>query len=323
MTRKLAQLAVVLPVILFAASARAGADLDRVAELIASADVDRAEREVQAAMRKGELTRAELAKAHLFLGLVAAARRKNELADASFRRALRLDGAISLPSGQAPSVEASFRRAVDAVRGEPALEVAVDAAVQANGLRVTVVVSGDPEASAKRARATEDGRASVDVVLDGGRGAAVVPFGADGCVNAKVVVVDADGNLLVPSAQPVRGCQEKVAPPVAVSPRVAQRPSTAFWLVAAGAGIAGVATGVLGVRALDQRSQYHDANHDPSRVAERSPLRDDAARAQRTATVAGVAFGVLATASVALFVWDRRAVQVDARATSLAVSGSF
>ena len=61
-----------------------------------------------------------------------------------------------------------------------------------------------------------------------------------------------------------------------------------------------VVAAVLGLVALSKRSTYHAANTDPARVADRASLRDDAAGAERNATIAAIVTGVAAGATLAL-----------------------
>jgi hypothetical protein len=96
------------------------------------------------------------------------------------------------------------------------------------------------------------------------------------------------------------------------------------WAGIAVTGALAVTTGVLGLVALDRRSTYQAANVDPSRVADRQHLRDDAAAAERNATVASIATALAGGITVVLVLTRPRApVTVGARPNGVDLAVHF
>ncbi len=280
-----------------------------IEEHLDAARFDEADAEVRAALASGELDRRTLARTHLLAGVIASARRDENGARASFRRALTLEPDQSLPPSAGPHVAAAFeqaRRELTGARGGLRV-VASGAQAEAGGpATISVRVVGDSERLAHRLRITA-GSFREERPLPPLAQELRVPAPRAGCVDVSSELADPQGNRIWTSAAIAKLCAAEPSsaprqepPPVVDSERPLGAP---VWLGIAltGAGVA--ATSVLGVIALDRRSDYHEKNSDPgASLQEREDLRDEASVAQRRATIAAIATAALGAATVTLFV---------------------
>ncbi|HEX6763856.1 MAG TPA: hypothetical protein VF103_00225, partial [Polyangiaceae bacterium] len=77
---------------------------------------------------------------------------------------------------------------------------------------------------------------------------------------------------------------------------------THVWIGVGLTGALAIATTVLGIVALNERADYHEKNSDETvSVPERTDARDKAEDAARRATIAGIATGVVGSATVVLY----------------------
>ena len=287
-----------------AAGAQSSERLERAEVLLGSARFDEADAEIAQALASGTLGRPELARAHSIRGVIAAARRQSDAARASFRRALSLVPDLELPASAGPHVkeELDAARAELGERGrglEVRVSVTADRGVPA---RVGVRVSGDPEGLARRLSIVA-GSVRLQRSLPPRVHDLEIARPAAGCVDVSAKLTDASGNQIWADGALGRLCAEVVPGARAPGAHEPERPVGApVWVGLALTGAGAVATGVLGAIALDRRAEFHDANADGSRSeAERRALYDDAQAAQRRATVAGIATGVLGATTLTLY----------------------
>jgi hypothetical protein len=271
---------------------------------IDQARFDEADAAVRAALESGELSPSELARVHLSRGVIAAARRESEAALAGFRRALSLDPNVRLPGSAGPHVAELFEQAK--ADGSEPLEVGADAGSSAPGepLRLELTVTRDPQ-KIGRAWRVSSGSFEVERRVPPLRQVVEVSVPASGCADVAAVLVDANGNRVWSNDAAGRVCAaaDGEGPPPIAPPPAADRPITApVWVGITATGIGFAATTVLGLVALDRRSEFHEANADPDRTElERNVLRDDAKTAARTATIAAIATGIIGATTVTLF----------------------
>jgi hypothetical protein len=139
------------------------------------------------------------------------------------------------------------------------------------------------------------------------------------CVTVTAGIVDEHGNSVWPNAVRETFCPK--SEPVAASgapaaataksgepvpdsaPAEASRPIPApVWIGVGLTGALAVATTVLGIVALDARDEYHQKNDDPAAsVPERRELESAAKAAENRATIAGIATGVVGSATLVLY----------------------
>jgi hypothetical protein len=309
--------------------------LAQIQEQIDAARFDEADSAVQAALASGELERRELSRVYLLSGMIASARRDEAAARASFRRALVLDPDVALPPSAGPHVAVAFDQARSELGAERGLAViASGSQAQAGGpARIRIRLVRDPEQLARRVR-IQAGSFRAERPLPPLDHELEVTPPADGCSDVAAQVLDRAGNRLWSEPVVARVCARAPTAPVAAPPATATAPERPIgapvWigLALTGAGVA--ATSVLGVIALDRRSDYHDANSDPSvREAERRELFDSAQSAQGRATIAAVATGVIGAATITLYLLrpEARGPEIGVRAApegaSAVVGGRF
>jgi hypothetical protein len=293
---------------LLVAAPRARADaperLRAIQREIDQARFDEADAAVRAALESGELSPSELARVHLSRGVIAAARRESEAALAGFRRALSIDPGVRLPGSAGPHVAELFEQAK--AEGSEPLEVAARGQTGEPGqpLRLELDVSRDPQKIGRTWRVASGSFRTERRVTPSSQ-TLEVPAPASGCADVSAVLADAYGNRVWSSDSAGRVCAAAAgagASPIAPPPP-ADRPITApVWVGITATGIGFAATTVLGLVALDRRSEFHEANADPDRTeSERSALRDDAKTAARTATIAAIATGIIGATTVTLF----------------------
>jgi hypothetical protein len=335
-----------------------------IERLVRAADFDAAELQARQVLSSGGLNRHDVARAHLQLGITAVARGDAAGAEASFRRALALERDLRLPPSAGPHVGRQLARALDLVRAEAPLAVSVTVQQPAPGGDVTVTahVDGNRDGLVRRLRlrgATFD--AERELTGDQLTFVERAPAGLAACAVVVASALDQHGNEIWPSAGRATICPlpppslpaptPTTAPPAlgggstapAPPPRApilglpdapdeARRPvPSAAWVTLAATAAAGVATGVLGARALSRRSDYQSyiAAHMDGSGSGAQALYDRAASAERYATVAGVVTAALGVATLALYYFRPRAperagaVRLRIGLPSLAFGASF
>jgi hypothetical protein len=147
-----------------------------------------------------------------------------------------------------------------------------------------------------------------------------LPASVAGCATASVGLLDEYGNELWPAVASAEVCRptqtEPATPPAITSARAsagsssdrppARRLSRAAWTTGAVTGALVVATGVLGWGALERRAAYHDSLDSTATFGEQQRLMEDASTAQTRATVGAIAAGVMAAATLVLYLVERR-----------------
>jgi hypothetical protein len=157
-----------------------------------------------------------------------------------------------------------------------------------------------------------------------------LPTSVARCATATAGVLDEFGNELWPAVASVEVCR---APPPASDgadrrrppPLIAPRPtapaegvlsktssppaprsvSRATWVAAAMTGAAAVATTVLGVVALERRDDYNSSFGGSATPDQQRQLRELAVTAERRSTAGAIVTGLLATATVVLYIRGR------------------
>ncbi len=97
--------------------------IDRIEQLVRSADFAAAETQAQAALASGKLKRRDVARTYLQLGIVATAKRADDPAQAAFRRALALEPSLTLPDSAGPHIGEAFDQAKAVMARSPRLAV--------------------------------------------------------------------------------------------------------------------------------------------------------------------------------------------------------
>jgi hypothetical protein len=298
----LALLALVRP-----SAAQERSELDEIDEQIGAARFDEADAALRNALASGKLDRRTLARAHLLAGVIASARRDEVAARASFRRALTLEPDAKLPPSAGPHVAAAYEQARrelgDAGSG---LGVAASGAQARPGMPATIDirVDGDAERLARRLRLSA-GAWREERPVPPRVQRLEVPPPSTGCADVAAELIDPQNNRLWSAASVARVCapaSDAGPPPAPLDERDARPVGAPVWTGLALSGAGMLATGVLGLVALDRRADYHEANSDPARSQpERQELRDQAAAAERRATVAGIVTVALAAGTVTLY----------------------
>jgi hypothetical protein len=310
-------------------SAVAG-DVERTAELealVRRADFDAAETAAQKLLRSGALSRREVARVYLQLGIVASAKRDSARATAAFRTALRLDGELRLAPSAGPHVAATFDRAkaaaLDAASDPP--KVVLTAAAGTGELSVEAPPRQAGDDLAHRVAVTiGDEREARDLGTLPLQFSIALPSSVASCATATATVLDEFGNELWPAVASVEVCRnpppalERAPPPV--SPTIKSQAlnvltggsspppkpvSPATWVAAAATGAAAVGTAVLGFVALERRDDYDGSFGGSATPDQQRQLRELAVTAERRATAGGIVTALLATATVVLYVRGR------------------
>jgi hypothetical protein len=291
--------------------------------MVRRADFDAAETKAQGLLASGSLTRQQVARIYLELGIVASARREPTKAEMEFRRALRLDEDLSLSAWVGPQVAETFDRAKTALSTLTTAAPIVSLAPLPGAAKVSV------EAVAK----TDDGLARYLLVrlaelreihnLDESpiRFLLSLPASIQSCATVKVSVLDEYRNEIWPEVASVELCRSLSlamsssvrttnpdAPTMVLSSNPAEpsRPiPRSVWVAAAATGAVALSTAVLGLVALEMRSEYDDSLTNSAGPAEQRQLRDSATTAEHHATFATIVTAVLATTTAVLYVRGR------------------
>jgi hypothetical protein len=239
----------------------------------------------------------------------------------AFRRALRLDPELKLPSWVGPDVAETFERA----KVRPSPSVVVEPAVtlapvpDAHSVSVEAEAGTNQDGLARRLLLrVGERRELVDLGAAPLRFVMKLPASLAACDTVTASVLDEHGNELWPDAAKVQVCRPPPAAPpgpahaadaapaavVLAGKPAAKAPgvSRAAWAAGAATGAALVATGVLGIVALERRGEYNDSLNDSTTTAgERENLRSLALTAEHRATGGAVVTGLLAAATVILY----------------------
>jgi hypothetical protein len=320
--------------LLFVQRPAASGEVERTSELealVRRADFDAAEATAQKLLRTGSLTRAELARVYLQLGIVASAKRDSAAAAAAFRTALRLNGESRLSPSAGPHVGEMFRRAQAAVPDPASSDPKVILTAPAGAGEVSV------EAPARRpgddlprrvAVTIDDVREARDLGPEPLRFSVALPASVSRCATASAGVLDEFGNEVWPAVASVEVCRApaptravagRAPPPVSPTTKVqtvdvlSGRPSPpspkptsrATWVAAAVTGAAAVATTVLGVVALERRDDYNSSFRGTATPDQQRQLRELAMTAERRATAGAVVTALVASATVVLYIRGR------------------
>jgi hypothetical protein len=324
--------------LLLAQRPAAGRDAERTSELealVRRADFDAAETTAQKLLRTGALTRGEVARVYLQLGIVASAKRDSARATAAFRAALRLDGELRLAPSAGPHVAATFDRARTAAP-DPTSEDPKIVLMAAPG-------TGELSVEAPSRRAGDDLARRVAVTIGETREARdlglvplqfslELPKSVASCATATAAVLDEFGNELWPAVSSIEVCRARPpAPPPPIPgarrasaiaapttkaqavdvltggsspppPKTISRPT---WVAAAATSAAAVGTAVLGLVALERRDDYNSSFGGTATPDQQRQLRELAVTAERRATAGGIVTALLATATVVLYIRGR------------------
>ena len=284
--------------------------IDRIEQLVRSADFAAAETQAQAALASGKLKRRDVARTYLQLGIVATAKRADDPAQAAFRRALALEPSLTLPDSAGPHIGEAFDQAKAVMARSPRLAVSAHLTEVPNRPEIWVdaQISGDSEGLVRRLRVDADGVPHLRDLHEASlRFLESLPKTLSRCTAISVDALDEHGNELYPGvartevcpASPVQG-EIVTAPPEAApsnAPTKNARPVPAHvWTLAAVTGAAAVATGVLGTVALGKAHAYNDnANKGQAE-------RDTALGAEHRATAAAILTGVAGAATLLFYV---------------------
>jgi len=285
--------------------------IDRVEQLVTSANFAEARAEAQAVLGSGKLHRRDVARVYVQMGIIAAARREDDFAQAAFRKALVLEPASTLPDSAGPHIDEAWKTAAATVARSPALAPSAQLTPVANRAEVWVEpqIAGDSEHLVRRLRINAQGVAHVRDLADArGRFLEALPEIAAHCATVTVDALDENGNELFPGIAHGDVCPATVAGEAGAHETIAPLPDrkeTGFtnsrpvpgyvWgmvgLTAAGVG----ATAVLGTIALGKAHDYNDAS-------QRTPTqRDDAAGAEHRATAAAILTAGAGAATLILY----------------------
>jgi hypothetical protein len=319
-----------------AAEADAGERTREIEALVRRADFDVAERAARKLLQSGSLSRHEVARVYLQLGIIASAKRDAAGGAAAFRNALRLDGELTLHASAGPHVAQTFARVKSSI---PAADSATPAitlrAVPGQG-ELAIEAAPRPEGPARRVsvRIAEREEAR-DLGAEPLRFSLQLPASVDGCATATASVLDEFGNELWPAVASQEVCRP---PPIAAAPAdVDNRPvslvvrprsptpssnvlstgaspvptsapralARASWTAAAMTGAAAVGTAVLGIVALERGNEYKDSLGGSASYEQQRQLRELAETAQSRATAGAIVTGALAVTTAVLYIWGR------------------
>jgi hypothetical protein len=292
--------------------------------MVRGADFDAAEIKAQGLLASGSLTRRQVARIYLELGIVASARRDPTKGEMEFRRALRLDDDLELSAWVGPQVVETFDRAKTALSTSTTAAPTVSLAPLPGTAKVSVEVAAktDDDGLARHLlvrladlREMHDlGEAPIRFLLS-------LPASIKSCATVKAGVLDEYGNELWPEVASAELCRPlSLATPNSVrttypdvptivlssNPGVPSRPiPRSVWVAAAATGAVALSTAVLGLVALEMRSEYDDSLTNSAGPAEQRQLRDSAATAEHRATVATVVTAALAGTTAVLYVKGR------------------
>jgi hypothetical protein len=281
------------------AAARLG-DPDPIAvveQLIRSADFDAAEARAREVLASGTLTRHDVARAYLEIGIAARALHNVAAAEEAFRRALVLEIDLQLPPSAGPHVVRDFAHVNALVSAAPPLAVTVKIAQRSGGqgpgdgpedgakdvLDVAARVTGDDGGTGRIVRRIRLRGGSIDVeraLDDGGRLDLALPLPAalSACTEVIAAALDEHGNEIVPAAGRATLC-----PPPAPASTPAALPSPAPVVVPSPA-----PPPRASVAALDGAAPLTD-------VAVRRPIPGYVWATAAAAATAGVVTAVLGT----------------------------
>jgi hypothetical protein len=295
-------------------------------DLVATADFDEAERLAEELLSSGSLTRAEVARAHLALGVVAAGRRDDDRALVAFARALRLEPELALSPAIGPEIAALFATARAATT--PATDVPQVRLARVTPGVITVTLSMNDTArelaAGVKLEAAKDAR--LFTWSAGEPTEARWELGATACGRVTASVTDAFGNQLWPSAATLEPCP---APPPARSASAPRRSATPaepppaaqhtislpVWCGVAVTAAFGVLTATAGVVSLKRRDAYLDARADTTlSLNQRWQLREDALNAQHATTTFGLLAVLAASTTLTIYAFTRPSSSVHVSA---------
>jgi hypothetical protein len=284
--------------------------IEQIRELGAEADFEASARLARERLASGALSRSEAAETYLELGIVETARGDTAAGNSALRRALKLEPALRLPDTAGPHVRQIFAEAVKwAPRERLFFSVSLSPA-GAGRFAVSAQVKGDSDRIARKLLIEGEGVRRGYALESGGiRTTDRVEWGTEPCVILVATVLDEFNNRLWPAVATARVCasaqgQETLpAAPASLRPSDRTSPSqsatvgsgnrpvpTSVWIGATvTAGLVGI-TGLLGIIALDRRSEYHRARDDSAvDLRTRAEMHESAVRMADMATVAGAA----------------------------------
>ena len=317
-----------------ALAAGADASIRQVEAFVRKADFDAAEQAARKLLQSGSLTRQEVARVYLQLGVVASARRDAAGAEDAFRNALRLEGDLSLHASAGPHVAQTFARVKASMpsSSSPGPVIALTSAAATGELSVEAAARTRDDGLARRVTVRiADLTEARDLGPDPVRFSLSLPASVDGCATATASLLDEFGNELWPAVAAKEVCRppplvpaSSVAGPLPASATVARkspppssemlsmtpppsaRPiSRAVWVGAATTGAAAAATAVLGFVALERREDYDNNLGGTATPDQSRQLRDLALTAEHRATVAAIVTGILAATTAVLYVRGR------------------
>jgi hypothetical protein len=284
--------------------------IEQIRELGAEADFEASARLARERLASGALGRAEAAETYLELGIVETARGDVALGASALHRALKLDPALRLPDTAGPHVRQAFREALKRAPLEPLVVSVTLSPAGANRVEVSARVVGDPDRIARKLLIEGEGLRRVhELGSEELRVTEPIELGTKPCVTLVATVLDEFANRLWPSVATSRVCSSERGGQTLRDPAVSvgsgnrtngsrvppndsgKRPVPAsVWIGATvTAGLVGV-TSLLGIMALDRKSEYDRARKDPNfELRALAELRERAVRTSDMATVAGAA----------------------------------
>jgi hypothetical protein len=291
-----------LLLLLVTAPARA-ADLERANAEIQQMHFDRALEALDAALRAGDNSPAQLAQIHRLLGEISASVGLADAAVGHFQHWLMLEPAGQLGDDASPKLLGPLAEARRLLQGRPPLQVRYRVDVAAPS--ITLLVDSDPLTMVAGVRATvhRAGAAVTTVEQRGGAGL-TLPL-PPGQLDVELAALDRYGNRLLELGT------------IAVGPRPrARRPWFARWYTWGGVALAAAAIGT-GFAVAESAAQS-DLDH----ATQQSPMRDfrDVRSLEQSArndalgvNVSFAIAGAFAITSVVLFGVEARARRLEAR----------
>lgn len=273
-----------------------------VERLLDRADFEGAEEADLRLLASGALSRREVAKAHLELGIIHGARGTAE-AELEFLRALLLDSQAELPATVGPEVAEAFARARKRFETEPSLSVRVQI-VRPDGAKEVIVqsfIQGVRVGLVERLEVQGHGLRQ-HFELDDSEPSASYRLPAVGlpCTPLSVRVSDRYGNELWRFEEGPEVCEGRRTPvtldaktppherDVVSKPARRSLPAQVYIGALVSANLM-IATGVIGIAALNARADYHRILHNPQiGLTQKQSEHDHASRLQDLATAAGI-----------------------------------
>lgn len=303
-----------------AAEAEAGEPTQNLEALVRKADFDAAEKEAQRLLVSGTLTRPQVARIHLELGIVASAKRDSLKAEAAFRRALRLDHDLRLSAWVGPHVTETFDQAKAALLPMKSAQPTVSLVpTLGTGDLLVEVTSGNDEDDLARRLLLRIGdlRDVRDFGAEPLRFVLSLPPSVTGCATARASILDEHGNELWPEVASARVCRLPApspstsvrptgTPPSSLAVQSQAAPSSppirrSAWISGAVTGALAVGTSVLGFVALERRNEYQDSLDRSAPPDEQLRLRNLASTAEYRATFGTVLTALAAAATVVFY----------------------